>query len=199
VPLPAPVSGVWYPGVDDLENPAEQPEIQGNSPPAAGPDEKFKSPFYNRGFKLDPARGLVIFNEPVYRNTTPALAKVTVGPARLVLRAKCQVRAADSLAETRHVHERSTGSELGAGTLYLRHEELVKTHVPQYHAGNYHNPVADGIDPREIVAVTTNQEQIADRCDEFIDAALTEFVQASPRQVRAIGILPTNLDGQINQ
>jgi len=199
VPLPATVFGVWYPALDDLENSAETLEIQGNSPPAAGPGEKFKSPFYNRGFKIDTARGLVIFDEPVYRNTTPTLAKLTVGPAQLVLRAKCQVRDADSLAESRHVHERSTGSEHGTGTLYLRHEELVMTHVPQYHPDYYDSPVADGIDPREILSVTTNESQIANRCDEFIDAALAEFVQSSPRQVRVIGIVPTNLDGQIGQ
>ena len=39
---------------------------QGNLPPAAGEDGNYKSQFYQRGFDIDVARGLVIFNEPVY-------------------------------------------------------------------------------------------------------------------------------------
>ena len=92
VPLPAAVFGVWYSGPRRSDKHAATLAVQGNSPPAAGTDGAYKSPFYNRGFTLDTARGLVIFNEPVYRNARPTHAKVTPSAAQLVLRAKCQVR-----------------------------------------------------------------------------------------------------------
>jgi hypothetical protein len=173
--------------------------IQGNSPPAAGADGAYKSPFYNRGFTLDTARGLVIFNEPVYRNSTPTEAKVTPAPAQLVLRAKCQVRDSETLALARHIHERSTGGELGTSPQYLRREELVVSHVPTYDADTYASPLTGATDPRLVDSVKSTAEEISSAADHYIDAALDEYTQPQPRQVQMAGLHPLDLDGVIQQ
>lgn len=198
VPLPAAVFGVWYPGLDDLANTAVEISEQGNLPPAEGEGGNYKSQFYQRGFTIDAARGLVIFDEPVYQNDTPSAAKVTPAPAKLVLRTKCQVRDPDTLAPVRHTHQRSTGSGLGAGTMFLKRDELVVAHVPTYNPFTYPMFPSAGTDPR--TATTTNTiSEVNAACDHYIDAALDGYEQPEPRQVRAAGIIPVELDGAIEQ
>lgn len=198
-PLPAAVFGVWYPGLDDQANTLPTLMVQGNSPPAAGTDNAFKSPFYNRGFTLDTARGLVIFNEPVYRNSTPEEAKVTPAPAQLVLRAKCQVRDAETLSLARHIHERSTGGTLGTSPQYIRRDELVVTHVPTYDADTYDSPLTPTADPRVVDSIATTADDVNAAADHYIDAALEEYTQPEPRQVQIAGLHAMDLDGVIQQ
>jgi hypothetical protein len=135
----------------------------------------------------------------VFRNSTPEAAKVTIAPAQLVLRAKCQVRDRATRAAARHLRERSTGSNLGTPTRYLARQELVVTHVPKYATSGYANFPAGGPDPRTVESIDTNLDEINRRCDEFIDAALEEYQVEAARQVRAIGICPVELDGAIAQ
>jgi hypothetical protein len=199
-PLAATVFGVWYPGLDELANTLESLTPQGDGPSGDSPGQVLKTAFYTRGFTIDAARGLVIFDEPVYRNATPQGPSVTVAPAQLVLRAKCQVRNAQSLAASRHVRERSTGGALGTATRYLKHEELVVTHVPTYEAAGYANlPTEGGGDHRPIAALATNLEEINGQCDRYIDAALAEYEATAPREVQAIGLVAVELDGAIRQ
>jgi hypothetical protein len=199
VALPAVVFGVWYPGLDEQANTLPILTVQGNSPPAAGTDSAYKSPFYNRGFTLDTARGLVIFNEPVYRNSTPDEPKVTPAPAQLVLRAKCQVRDTETLALARHIHERSTGGTLGTSPQFILREELVVTHVPTYDPDTYASPLTATNDPRLIDSVATTADDVNDAADHYIDAALEEYTQPEPRQVQIAGLYPLDLDGVIQQ
>lgn len=199
-PLAAVVFGVWYPGLDELANTQTALTPQGDAPPATAPGQTLKSPFYERGFTIDSARGLVIFEEPVYRNDTPEAPKVTIAPAQLVLRAKCHVRDPDTLAIKRHLLERSTGSNLGTRTRYIPLEEIVLTHVPTYDPASYGTfPVAGSVDPRAVTDIATNLEEINEQCEQHIDRALAEYEQPLPRQVKAIGIVPIELDGAIGQ
>lgn len=198
-PLAAAVFGVWYPGLDELANTETSLTPQGDWPPAAGPGGVLKSPFYLRGFMIDTARGLVIFDETVYRNDTPGSAAVTIAQAQLVLRTKCHVRDAETLAIKRHVRERSTGGDLGTPTRYIKRDEIVLTHVPTYDPASYGNFPAGGVDPRAVTAVATNLAEVDEQCDRYIDAALKEYEQPLPRQVTAIGIRPIELDGAIGQ
>ena len=124
---------------------------------------------------------------------------MTPAPATLVLRAKCQVRDADTLGTKRHVRQQATGSTLATQTLYLRREDLVLTHVPTYDASTYADFPAAGVDPRVVTAVTTNVDEINARCDDYIDAALGAYEQSDPRQVRVAGIWPIDVDGVIAQ
>jgi hypothetical protein len=198
VPLPSAVFGVWYPGLDELKNTAAELTVQGNAPAAVGEEGNYKSQFYQRGFALDAARGLVIFEEPVYRNSTPELPKVTPAPAKLVLRTKCQVRDPESLAVTRHIRQRSTDSDLGAGTMFIKREELVVAHVPTYDPTTYANFPSAGDDTRAATTISTASD-VNDACDLHIDAALEAFEQPQPRQVQTAGIVPVELDGAIEQ
>ncbi len=198
-PLPASVFGVWYPGLDEQANTAVALTAQGNSPPAAGAEGTYKSPFYNRGFTLDMARGLVIFSEPVYRNATPSEAKVTPAPAQLVLRTKCQVRDAETLSLVRHVHERSTGGSLGTSPQYIRREELVVSHVPTYDPATYALETTSTTDPRVVSSVSSTADEVNAAADHYIDSAIDEYAQPEPRQVQVAGLHPLNLDGVIQQ
>ncbi|MEX0675969.1 MAG: hypothetical protein WD063_02760 [Pirellulales bacterium] len=198
-PLAAAVFGVWYPGLDELGNTQTSLTPQGDFPPPGGPGGVSISPFYSRGFTIDAARGLVIFNEPVYQNSTPDAAAVTIAPAQLVLRTKCHVRDAETLATKRHVRGRSTGGNLGTPTRYIKRDEIVLTHVPTYDAASYGSFPAGGVDPRAVTAVATNLDEVDERCDRYIDLALEEYEQPLPRQVMAIGIRPIELDGAIGQ
>jgi hypothetical protein len=199
VTLSAAVFGVWYPGLDELINTQGTLTPQGDEPPPAGEGQALKSPFYLRGFTIDAARGLVIFDEPVYRNDTPGAAGVTIGPAQLVLRAKCHVRDPQTLALKRHVHERSSGGNLDTQTRYLKHDEIALTHVPTYDPASYANFPAAGVDPRTVTAVATNLDEVSQQCDYLIDAALEEYQQPQPREAKVIGIHPIELDGAIGQ
>jgi hypothetical protein len=199
-PLAAAVFGVWYPGLDELANTQSELTPQGDGPSGEVPGQVLKTPFYTRGFTIDAARGLVIFDEPVYRNATPAAASVAVAPAQLVLRAKCQVRDGQSLAVDRHVRERATGGELDTPTRYLKHEELVLTHAPTYDPAGYASyPGGGGVDNRPVAAVATNVDEINEACDRYLDAALAEYELTLPRQVKAIGLRPLEMDGAIAQ
>lgn len=199
-PLPAAVFGQWFPGLDEQANTEDELTPQGDSPPSTVADGTSKSPFYLRGFSVDTARGVVIFDEPVYRNSTPQAAAVTVAPAKLVLRTKCQVRDAETLAVSRHVRERSSGSGLNTQPRYLKHDELVLTHVPTYDAATYGQfPTGGGTDPRAVTAIATNLEEVNAAADRYLDVALAEYTQSRPRRVRAIGIRAIELDGAIEQ
>ncbi len=199
VPLPAAVFGVWYPGLDDPKNTSEILMVEGNSTPAIGNEGEYKSQFYNRGFTIDTARGMVIFDEPVFKNATPNLAKVTPVEAQLVLRAKCHVREDTSLALVRHVHTRSTSSTLGTQPLYLKHDELFVTHVPTYDASKYALTPDGENDPRTITSVANTTTEINETCDHYINATLATFTKPEPHQIRAAGIWPVDLDGAIEQ
>jgi hypothetical protein len=198
-PLAAAVFGVWYPNIDELANTEPSLTLQGDSPPASATGDASKTPFYLRGFAIDTARGLVIFDEPVFKNGTPGAASVRPEPAQLVLRAKCHVRDAESLALERYVRERATGGNLNTSPRYIRRDELVVAHTPTYEPASYANFPAGGVDPRAVASVATNRNEIDEACDDIIDAALAEYDQPQARQIRAIGIRPIELDGAIVQ
>ena len=141
----------------------------------------------------------MIFNEPVYKNATPNAAKVTPEPAQLVLRTKCQVRDAETLTLSRHIRERSTDSSLGTQTQFIRRDELTVTHVPTYSAATYAEVPTAGADPRVVDDVESTVDDVNAACDYYIDAALEEYQQPEPRQVRTAGIYPIDLDGAIAQ
>jgi hypothetical protein len=194
VPLPAAVFGVWHSGHDAPAN--SEAEL---TPPPRGETAGLRPSYYTRGFSIDAARGLVIFDEPVYSNATPEDAKVTFAPAQLMLRAKCQVRDAKTSAVSRYLRERATNATYGAGCLVLKHDELTLTHAPSYDPASYGKPPEGDSDVRKLLTVASNQREIDDACDRHIEAALAEFERPSPRLVRAAGIVPVDLDGAIVQ
>ncbi len=188
--LPAALFGVWYPETGGVVNsalslspPAEPVQGDGGTP---------LSSVYQRPHTIDTARGLVIFDEPVYRNTHPCATggpghEVVVGAAQLVLRATCCVRDPETLAPERYVRQRTIGSPLGTASRYLKHEEMVLTHTPTYS------------DSYALESVSTNAAEVDRVADFYLDAAEQEYQTLIPQTVRLGGLVPIELDGAIQR
>jgi hypothetical protein len=186
--LPASVFGVWYPQWNNVTNTA--PSLAPAAEPLQGDGGGSLATMYQGPFTVDSARGLVIFEEPVYSNTHPSATggsgyEVAIGAAQLVLRAACSVRDAETLALDRYVRQRQTGSTFGTPTRYLRHHEIVLTHVPVYSAGY------------SLASVTTNAADVDPIADHFLDAAEQEYQTTVPQNVRYPGLVWIELDGAI--
>lgn len=182
---PAAVFGIWHAGRGDVANTAEHlipaPDIE----PQQGQPQCYSSPF-----TIDAARGLVIFEEPVYRNLHASATggggfEIEVGPAQLVLRAACSIRDSTTLESVRYVRIRPLGSAAGETVRYLKHEELALTHVPRY-SPDY---ALQGVD--------SNLSAINQAADGWLDAAQLEYVATAPQTVRYAGLVPVELDGAI--
>jgi hypothetical protein len=188
VSQPAAVFGVWYRENEDIVNTAASLRPLISTSAGAAPDESR----YQRPFSIDAARGLVIFSEPVYANKHASATggsghEVVVGPADLVLRASCQLRDPQTSSLERHVRTRTLESSSGTTTRYLRHDEIVLTHVPNY-SSDYH-----------LSGLTTNAADVNAQADEFLDAAEREYADSMPQTVRYGGLVPIELDGAIEQ
>lgn len=184
---PAVVFGVWHPDALDVAN------STGQLVPLEEQDEtESTGPVYRRAFTIDTARGLVIFAEPVYRNTHASATgsagfEVVVGPAELVLRAACSVRDPESLTLERYHRQRSTGAGGGTAPRYLRHDEIVLTHTPQY-AQSY-----------ALMGVETNAADVHPMADHYLDAAEAEYEIVEPQFAIYPGVVSVELDGAIRQ
>lgn len=186
--LPAQVFGVWYRDVDDVTN--SSGSLAPAPPPGQG-DSPAES-IYQGPRTLDLARGLVIFEQPVYQNTHSSAGggsgyEVVIGPAELVLRTACRVRDPETLALVRHARTRTLAGASNAATRHLRHEEIVLTHRPTY-SSSYSS-----------VDVAKNVDEVNARADSFLDAAEQEYETLTPEMVRYAGLLPIELDGAIER
>jgi hypothetical protein len=188
--LPAAVFGVWFPETGDVANNCDELVPLEHAPPSSGTESVGLE--YRGGYTLDTARGLVIFDEPVYRNdhesaTGGAGYELVVAPAELVLRAACSVRDRQSLAVKRYSRERGMDSNLGAPARYLRHDEIVLTHRPTYS------------ETYALVDVDTNAADADQMADAYLDAAQLEYQFEMPQTAHYVGLIPIELDGAIQQ
>ncbi len=184
---PAFVFGVWYPDTGDMTNTS-----LALAPVAPEGDLGTPGTAYKRRFTIDKTRGLVVFEEPVFRNTHASATggsgyEVVPGAAQLVLRAACNVRDPASLATESYERTRAIGNPLGGGTRYLKHEEIVRTHVPKYNTSY------------KTDSVKTNQADIDQMADYYLDAAEQEYQTLAPQTVRFGGLVPIEPDGAIEQ
>jgi hypothetical protein len=188
--LPAALFGVWYPETGGVIN-----SVLSLSPPpepVQSDGGTSLSSVYQRPHTIDTARGLVIFDEPVYRNTHVCATggpghEVVIGAAQLVLRAACSVRDPETLAPTRYVRQRSTGGQFGTASRYLKHEEMVLTHTPTY-SESY-----------ALDSVSTNATDVDRAADFYLDAAEQEYQTVVPQTARYPGLAPIELDGAIQR
>jgi hypothetical protein len=186
---PATIHGVWFPNAGSMANSA--PSLVPAPQPTDGDGGGALPMYYQGHYRLDTARGLVIFDEPVYRNEHPSAGggsgyELQIAPAQLVLRAACRVRDPETFAFNAHVRRRTTGAN-GGGTRYSRHDELVLTHVPQYSA-NY-----------SVAGVDTNLASVNETIDALLDVALAAYDEVEPRMARYAGLVAIDLDGAIRQ
>ena len=125
------------------------------------------------GFSLDAARGLVTFAEPVFRNIGDA--ELMPFPADLKLRTAFSVREEDTLALKRYAKERQIGDK-DTPTRSDRHDEL---------ALGYVNGVA------------TNQKEIDQWCEKFLDGIKAEYQTTMPWTRKYAGLREIDLDGAV--
>ncbi len=182
---PALVFGVWHAGKGGVENSAAK-----LAPAPDAPDQQGLSAIYRGAYTIDAARGLVIFAEPVYRNTHVSATggsghEVKCGPADLVLRAACSLRDAETSEPVRHVRYRQLGASGGSAVRYLKQDEIVLNHTPRY-SDNY-----------ALEDVKTNLADVNTAADSRLDAAELEYEDQMPQSATYPGLAPIDLDGAI--
>jgi hypothetical protein len=185
---PATVFGIWHPDPLEVANSASalRPiEEQEESDSSIGP-------VYRRPFTIDTARGLVIFDEPVYRNVHASASggsgyELVIGAAELVLRATCSVRDRQTLAPLRYTRVRNTGANHGTAPRWLKHDEIVLAHKPRY---SEHYALLD---------VDSSAAEADRESDFYLDAAEQEYEVSTPQTIRYCGLVPVELDGAIGQ
>jgi hypothetical protein len=148
---------------------------------------------YKRPFRIDRDRGLVIFQEPVYANSndtssTSTPSSLTIGQPTLRLRVACPYRDSDTFAPTRYTRDRDESDEFDTPTRYIRHDEIVLTHVPVYDT------------EYDIQSVTTNRADVNKECDYYLDAAEQQYETTYPQTLKYVGLRDDiELDGAIHQ
>ena len=184
---PAAVYGSWFDWETSslLHNNIDSADIE--------PDGFENTPTeYKRPFRIDRARGLVIFGDYVYANALDTgdapPAGLQPGPPTLYLRVACSVRDTDTLAPTRYTRERDESDEFDTPTRYIRRDEITHTHVPVYGA-DY-----------EILDSETNQDDVDEECDYYLGAAEQEYQTTYPQTIKYVGLRDDiELDGAIQQ
>ncbi len=147
---------------------------------------------YRRPFRVDRSQGIVKFADYVFLNQSDggggAPSSLTIGPAVLRLRVAVSLKDPAVLAPLRYVRQRSYGNQFGTPTRFIQHDEVVRTHVPQYDANfNVQN-------------VATNVADVNQRCDYYLDAAEQEYQVTFPQTIRYAGLRDdVDLDGAIRQ
>jgi hypothetical protein len=185
---PAMVYGVWHVLTGGVANsvavllPPEAPGAGGGLLPYGAE--------YRGQYRIDRARGLVIFDEPVYRNTHPSATgssghEVTIGPAELVLRAACHVRDEKTGSLVRATRTRALGASGGKDTRHLTHDELVLTHVPRYSSAY------------TVESLATNRNEVDRQADLFLDIVEREYAETSPGIRQYSGLVKIEPDGAI--
>jgi hypothetical protein len=179
------VFGVWHAEVGDVANTAELLKPAPDVAAAEGQKQ-----VYTRPFTVDTARGLVIFEQPVFRNLHASATggsgfELELGPARLVLRAACGIRHAETSEPVCHVRRRPFGDPAGTAVRYLKHDELSAVHVPRY-SSDY-----------SLTGIDSNLASINQAADQWLDAAELEYYTTTPQTVRYPGLVRLELDGAI--
>lgn len=222
-PGPAYVYGAWFDGMDGLKNTLyDNFEPPPTSPPNKVPGSVYRTPFYLGGFQIDAARGLVIFSDQVFRNVDPAAktqgaagpTKLIYGPARLILRASCNVRNRKTGSLERYVRWKETGSKIKTGTRFISRDEIVLAQKATYKQAGYASGFASvesgkaAKDTRAFETSSTgagkkdpssNLKDVEKACDHYLEAAQKEYDLDESQQKNYAGLLPTSLDGAIKQ
>ncbi len=159
---PAVVLGTWFDGNDaETNTPANTIYRRGDSTKGT------------MGFTIDAKRGLVLFSEPIFRNT--GSGKIVADGASLKLRTAVSVRDADTFAAFRMSRKRELGN-IGTPTRYVRHDELRVTYI-------------DG--------VAQNVEEMVAAADDFLDGLEAEYEPTNPQTRKYAGLVAINLNGAI--
>lgn len=143
---------------------------------------------YNGSYTIDGERGIVVFDQPVYRYFSSGAYL----PAVLLLECSYGVKHRESRQVFRHGFERRLpGNVYGTGPQILRREEIVRTVRAEY----------DRLDPMRarVTRVVDNLPEISLQADHYLNAAQSEYQLSHSADMEYAGIIPINPDGAIQQ
>lgn len=174
--LPPMVYGSWFDGRYGLAN------ITNTINPDAPENDLSR-----REFTFDAAHGIVKFADPIFKNTTAAQSKLSIGPATLRLRVACTINNPQTRALSRYERERRTGTRAKTKTRYLRHDEISPSIIPTYNSSF------------KVTKLTHNKAAVDRECDYYLDAAMREYQLKLPQTITYSGLRKIDLDGAIHQ
>mgnify|MGYP001605672091 CR=1 FL=1 len=208
-PKPAIVYGVWYDGLDGtLKN------VVAKIKPVVLDLPELNASIVRRPFTIDVDRGIVVFDEPVYKNaldTAPTVEPDEMQYAAAELRLRCAISLRwkepqstgeedfdlGRLAYRRYVKGRATKVEgqqpPETPTRYVMHDELSFTRVPIYQAST------NEFDAFVQSGWLTNREDLDKACDHYLDGLEAEYERPLPQTVKYGGLKYIELDGAISQ
>ncbi|MGQ0633043.1 MAG: hypothetical protein ACT4QC_00380 [Planctomycetaceae bacterium] len=172
-------------GPDEVER-AQRPIVEGIFWPYSPDGQNVASTTpYEGAFRINAARGVVEFSEPVVRRNTTTDA---YEPAELFLTVAHPLHESDSRHELRFTAERALAGALpGARSQIIRRDELVQTVITRYSSN--HSPTS----------VETNAEELLREADAALAAAQAPFATRETAQIEYAGIIPIAPDGAIQQ
>jgi len=161
---PAYVEGVFKYNVDEDE------EIIGNSS---------ANTRYTGGFTIYPEQGLVLFDNPVWKESATA---GEVEEAELYLCTSFSVHSATTGQAYRYFNTQSLG---GTGTYVKTRNDIVRVIKASYTSGT----------PTTVDSISDNKTTVDTAINNVITAHLPEFASYSANQVRYMGIVAGDVDG----
>jgi len=138
-------------------------------------------------FSLDTARGIVQFQNPVFKWITPTTAAIAKAAAEIYLTTTYQVRPNknDSFLFKQHFRE-LPGRKRGAGGRVLQHPEIILRPIVRYNK-------------KAVVRIDSNDNEVVAEMNHYIDAALKEYNSPVSTEMLYAGMMAVELDGAICQ
>ncbi len=132
------------------------------------------------------------FTDPVFRNQSDgggnAPSTLVKGAATLYLRVSVSPKDSNLFCPVRYFLLRNYGSNFGTPTQYLRHDEIVQTHLPTYDK-NFN-----------VLNIKTNVADVNAQCNYYLDAAEQTYQTTFPQTIKYAGLRDDiDLDGAIQQ
>jgi hypothetical protein len=142
---------------------------------------------YTRPFDIDTKRGIVIFNEPVFKYAGPPKGKVIVS-ADMEIWTSFSIRVPPTFEHSRYTKKVDIpGAKWNTGP-----KKIVKDDIVHEKKAVYNNAGT-------ITGISTNIQQIDPQLNFYLDAELKTYQVSDPSQATLIGIIPVSLDGAIRQ
>lgn len=190
---PAEVFGVFFENLNQTRTNSTDALSPNLDTTANGQGGTKANALYRKPYSIDADRGMVIFDDHVFKNTatgagSSAPSSLTLGNAELRLRTTCTVRDKTTRAIARYVRSRATGGQFGTAARYLKHDEIVLTHLPDYGSSYTGTP-----------SITRNTDEVDREADYYLDAAMQEYQTTLPQSIKYAGLQPIPLDGAIQQ
>jgi hypothetical protein len=187
---PAQVFGVWY---DTTRSTEDTNTAETLVPLGDGTTDQDKRILYYRNFTLEPAAGLVKFDEPVYRKLSGGTSDdstgsgLSYGAAQLMLRTSLVVRDVQSGSIGRYQRQRDQDSSAGTLPRYIC-QDIQLTRIASY-----------GSDYDAAPQVEDNQQACDQQADAYLDAVEAEYDTSGSQICIYVGLKPISLDGAIQQ